>query len=649
MKGKHIPALAVLCCALSLTAPVWAAPAADGLDPTAVTATAAATAAQSSIRDVTALSTVYGDGESVSAVALHYPKTIDSSRLKASDFTVAGKTIDKVYTNDAPETALAGKKGSYVIVSLVHPATPLPTAASQNKPKDDQGDKGKEGSNALNGGDAPMYSDRKAPDLSVAVSQTGTVYATDGTAYGPTTTALAADKTVDAVKDAFKTYIYKDPATGYEMPYNIYLPKDYDADKAKTYPMVVFIADASANINDPKAVLYQGNGAIVWATPEEQAKHPAIVLAPQYTEDLIRSIGMMTTDTHQWTQGLTLVTDLIMDVSNKYRVDKDRIYGTGQSQGGMANIAISDAYPELFAGQYLVACQWDTQEMEKLKDKNLWITVCQGDSKAFPGMNEATALWEKDGAVVARSRMWNSTGGTPVFEQMMRVMEDQQAPINYTVFKDGSHMYTWSFAYNIEGIRDWLFEQTKAEDVLKKKAPAGMDAKHNGKGGAHKGSPQGKALLNTGIAYLYGQDGATDYDVARECFQKAWNDGNMKAGRYLGLMAANGLGEKQSDARAAQWYDKAQQKGDTTSMYLLGKCYEQGRGVKQDYAKARSLYEKAAQRTDHVGAPAMVYLGDMYAKGLGVAADTAKAKAWYQKAAVTGNLDAIEALKEIGG
>ena len=441
----------------------------------------------------------------------------------------------------------------------------MPTAASQNKSKDDQGDKGKEGSNALNGGDAPMYSDRKAPDLSVAVSQTGTIYATDGTAYGPTTTALAADKTVDA-------------------------------DKAKTYPMVVFIADASANINDPKAVLYQGNGAIVWATPEEQAKHPAIVLAPQYTEDLIRSIGMMTTDTHQWTQGLTLVTDLIMDVSNKYRVDKDRIYGTGQSQGGMANIAISDAYPELFAGQYLVACQWDTQEMEKLKGKNLWITVCQGDSKAFPGMNEATALWEKDGAVVARSRMWDSTGGTPVFEQMMRVMEDQQAPINYTVFKDGSHMYTWSFAYNIEGIRDWLFEQTKAEDVLKKKAPAGMDAKQHGKNGAHKGSPQGKALLNTGIAYLYGQNGATDYDVARECFQKAWNDGNMKAGRYLGLMAANGLGEKQSDAQAAQRYDKAQQKGDTTSMYLLGKCYEQGKGVKQDYAKARSLYEKAAQR-----------------------------------------------------
>ena len=230
--------------------------------------------------------------------------------------------------------------------------------------------------------------------------------------------------------------IYKDPATGYEMPYNIYLPKDYDIPTRWTLSMVVFIADASANINDPKAVLYQGNGAIVWATPEEQAKHPAIVLAPQYTEDLIRSIGMMTTDTHQRTQGLTLVTDLIMDVSNKYRVDKDRIYGTGQSQGGMANIAISDAYPELFAGQYLVACQWDTQEMEKLKGKNLWITVCQGDSKAFPGMNEATALWEKDGAVVARSRMWDSTGGTPVFCQIhVRAGHEGQRKTSYPTIR----------------------------------------------------------------------------------------------------------------------------------------------------------------------------------------------------------------------
>lgn len=80
---------------------------------------------------------------------------------------------------------------------------------------------------------------------------------------------------------------------------------------------------------------------------------------------------MMTTDENVWTKGLTLVTDLIHDVTNTYAVDTNRIYGSGQSQGGMANIAISDKYPDLFAAQFLVACQWNTQEMEALKDKNL--------------------------------------------------------------------------------------------------------------------------------------------------------------------------------------------------------------------------------------------------------------------------------------
>ena len=33
---------------------------------------------------------------------------------------------------------------------------------------------------------------------------------------------------------------------------------------------------------------------------------------------------------------------------------------------------------------------------------------------------------------------------------------------NDTVFEGGNHMYTWSFAYNIDAIRAWLFAQKKA-------------------------------------------------------------------------------------------------------------------------------------------------------------------------------------------
>lgn len=272
---------------------------------------------------------------------------------------------------------------------------------------------------------------------------------------------LTSSSIVEQDVDRFTQYVYKDPETGCEMSYNLYLPKDYDPNKS--YPLVFFVADASANINNTKTPLFQGNGAAVWTEPEEQAKHPCIVLAPQYTQDLVQSIGMMTTDENVWTPGLTLVTHLLQDTIKNYAVDKTRIYGTGQSQGGMTNIAISDRYPDLFAAQWLVACQWNVQEMAAMKDKKLWITVCEGDNKAFPGMNEATALWESLGSSVARnaSPWWNSKAPVAELDKQVRNLAAQGKKINYTVFANGNHMYTWSFAYGIDAIRDWLFAQKK--------------------------------------------------------------------------------------------------------------------------------------------------------------------------------------------
>ncbi|MBP3781158.1 MAG: hypothetical protein ILA30_05795 [Selenomonas sp.] len=45
------------------------------------------------------------------------------------------------------------------------------------------------------------------------------------------------------------------------MPYNLYLPENYDPNKK--YPLLFFVADASANIYAVKAPLFQGNGAVV--------------------------------------------------------------------------------------------------------------------------------------------------------------------------------------------------------------------------------------------------------------------------------------------------------------------------------------------------------------------------------------------------
>lgn len=440
------------------------------------------------IQSVTAVPKIYGDGEKIAAIIIKYPEAIQESALTLNTFTVEGKTINNIYTNSVPElkenyksTAQGLHNGStqidlcktqenttktksnkknkttkttavdqYVVVEFEYEnSTPFVLAPRANKPKN----------NGDVGVDAPLRSDRQLPNLNVTVTQTQPVVTKTGKIYSPTQTSVINTDTASTIMDEFKTYIYTDPTTGNSIPYNVFLPKNYDA--SKQYPLYFFIADSSANINDNRTVLFQGNGATIFASPKEQAKHEAIIVAPQYTQDLVDKLGMMTTDKNEWTPGLTLVDNLLHHVIATYPIDKNRIYGSGQSQGGMANIAISDKHPDLFTAQFLVACQWNTEEMKVLKDKKMWILVSEGDEKAYPGMNTATKNWADLGTKIATSPMWDSHSTPEQFDALVKATVDQKAPINYTVFKDGNHMYTWSVAYNIEGIRDWLFSQTK--------------------------------------------------------------------------------------------------------------------------------------------------------------------------------------------
>lgn len=383
------------------------------------------------IVSVTGIAEVYGDGEKISTAILEYTKNLNPKKISAADFEVAGKTISSISV-----------KKNLVTLHFAYQNTAFDGSLENRQPR--------QKNNTARAGDAPMRSDRKLPDLNFTVKQISTITAADGTEFLPTEKAVT--KISAPVIEKFRSFTYTDPATGNSMPYNLYLPKNYDANKK--YPLLFFVADASANINEVTTPLFQGNGATSFIDKN------CIILAPQYTADLVDKLGMMTTDENIWTDGLTLITNLLFDVIENYSVDESRIYGTGQSQGGMTNIAISDKYPDLFAAQLLVACQWNVEEMAILKNKNLWIVVCEGDTKAFPGMNAAVENWEKLGAKVARNEnFWNSKAAVSKLNKQVKNLERQHANINYTVFAGGNHMYTWSFAYNISALRDWLFKQ----------------------------------------------------------------------------------------------------------------------------------------------------------------------------------------------
>ena len=80
----------------------------------------------------------------------------------------------------------------------------------------------------------------------------------------------------------FKQLTFDDAETGKTMAYNLLVPKDYDG--TKSYPLVLFMADASTVGTDATRPLTQGYGALVFASDRDQQKHPSFVLVPQYTE-----------------------------------------------------------------------------------------------------------------------------------------------------------------------------------------------------------------------------------------------------------------------------------------------------------------------------------------------------------------------------
>ena len=408
-------------------------------------------AARPAVQKVVSVARVYGDGEKVAEAVLQYRRPLDPDSVQTGDFTVEGHAVTDVAVNREPYFTGSSRPGRFVILKLATENT----ADEQGMAEKPQGEPGKEPAFHP---DASHHSDLTEPDLAVAVRQVGEVTTVRGRMLGPSQRVYRSTETRKPDVDVFTQYQFKDPVTGVTMPYNLYLPAGYQPDRK--YPLVFFVPDMGVNNNDTTAPLYQGNGATVFASPERQRKDPAIVLAPQYTDRLVGQLGLLTDDTYTWTQGLGVVSRLLFHVLDNYNVDRTRVYGTGQSQGGMTNIALSDRYPDLFAAQYLVACQWNVDEMKGLKDKKLWITVCEGDTKAYPGMNAATAEWEKLGTAVARNKQpWDAKAPAAQLDREARELAAQGAPINYTVFAGGNHRYTWSFAYNIPFILDWMFAQ----------------------------------------------------------------------------------------------------------------------------------------------------------------------------------------------
>jgi len=125
--------------------------------------------------------------------------------------------------------------------------------------------------------------------------------------------------------EEFKTTLTRNIAT----KYLAYLPPDYAAIPAKSWPLLIFLHGAGERGDDLALLTTHGPPKLV----QQGTNFPFIIIAPQCPKG------------QHWDNEVLLA--LLDRVVKQYRVDETRIYLTGISMGGFGTWSFGAAHPEL--------------------------------------------------------------------------------------------------------------------------------------------------------------------------------------------------------------------------------------------------------------------------------------------------------------
>ena len=201
-----------------------------------------------------------------------------------------------------------------------------------------------------------------------------------------------------------------------ELEYLLALPKDYDKDTTKAWPLMVFLHGAGERGSDINKVKVHGPAKLV----EQGKDFPFIVVSPQCPEG------------QWWNNRVETVMALIDEIAEKYRVDPKRIYLTGLSMGGFGTWSITTTFPDRFAAIVPICGGGQPYQAGNLKKIPIW---------AFHG--------GKDPVVpVAES------------ERMVDAVKKAGGNAKLTIYPEAQHD-SWTETYNNPALYEWLLKQSK--------------------------------------------------------------------------------------------------------------------------------------------------------------------------------------------
>lgn len=170
-----------------------------------------------------------------------------------------------------------------------------------------------------------------------------------------------------------------------------------------------------------------------------------------------------TNDDWQVSDEVGIATRLLKDTLAHYNIDRNRVYTTGQSMGGMISFYLNVTEPHLFAASMFVGSQWDTKVLSPLAHDRFLYVVSAGDPKASVGMRDLGGLLTSLSTKYAQTEF---SAALPQSEQnaLTQKLLNKGLPINFIQFTPKTvappayqgngqmfeHMYSFDHAYLLE-------------------------------------------------------------------------------------------------------------------------------------------------------------------------------------------------------
>ena len=175
----------------------------------------------------------------------------------------------------------------------------------------------------------------------------------------------------EGLQDKFEARTHK---SSWMMPYRLYRPV-----ATGKLPLVVYLSGSGGLGDDNKKQLEFGNifGTRVWLLPENQAKFPCYVLAPQ-TDRGWAKYGAAQDDNGQSKvipglgDGNRLALEIVDALCRELSIDPRRIYVAGQSMGGAGVWNMLSSRPRFFAAAVICCGSQSTEGGSEALETALW-------------------------------------------------------------------------------------------------------------------------------------------------------------------------------------------------------------------------------------------------------------------------------------